>query len=550
MGFISDQVRKFLGIDEEIKKQVRTNMNLAKVELLETYPGQLLDYSQALNYIWFQGLPQTIEEFYKVKQEPGNYTQHYFWKAVNGDIVKLHYPLASSISRAMASVLFGEDISMRVDTGNVKVSEQLNKRLDKILEENNIKELLQRGAILESYSGSIGAKIVVDTEFSEYPILQFYPAEQIELETKYGKIVEIIFKDDYFKDGVKYKLKSKYGKGYIRYELYDKDNRRVSLNTIEMLANLKDIAILDTQGNPIDLILAVFKPNRVVSSNFNQSHFGASDYEGLYPVFNALDELLSVWNDHYRNGRITTFMSEDMLKRNPTTGEVIKPNAFGLNTVVLYDSTASMDKKSDVKRDIPKLDVVPFREGFENYIKVALQRAGLSPITFGFDSVSRLSAAETLQEREKTTLKTRQDKTRLWDEFLTKLVKLIFIFDELSVLTPSDNGTEVVYQLTNDWNYNYLVEWAAYDSPSKEEQLRVMDMALKANLISLEMAYHTLYDDQYTEEEILAMIAEAKVRETNRLPQRGNQPPSQQQVPVENTDTEVVEEDDENAEEI
>jgi len=532
MGFVSEQIKKFLNINEDIKREVRSSMNLAKIELIETYPGALLDYSQALNYVWFQGLPQVIEEFYKTKSEPGNYTQHYFWKDVNGEIVKLHYPLASSISRAMSSILFGEDVHMKVDTGNIRVSETLTNRLEKIMEDNNIKELLQRGAIMESYSGSLGAKIVVDSDFSQYPQIQFYAAEQIELETKYGKIVEIIFKDDYIYNGNKYKLKSKYGKGYIKYGLYDKDNKEVMLSSIPSLATLKNIAILGTDGEPLDIMLAVFKPNRVVSSNFNQSHYGASDYEGLYPVFNALDELLSVWNDHYRNGRITTFMSEDMLKRNPNTGEVVKPNAFGLNTVVLYDSTANMDKKSDVKRDIPKLDVMPFKEGFENYIKVSLQRVGLSPITFGFDSVSRLSSAETLQEREKTTLRTRQDKVKLWDEFLTKLLRLIFIFDELGALTPSESGEEIVYQLTNDWDNTYLVEWAQYDSPSKEEQVRVLGEALKSNLITIEKAYHILYDEEYPEEEVLAMIAEAKSEQTNRRPGQRQQLPNVANSPV------------------
>jgi len=530
MGFIKDSLRKYLNIDTDIKREVRQQMGLAEIERIQLQPEKQMDYFQQLNYVWFNGDTSLLEKFHKQVNQPDSVSLYNFWRSVEGDVVRIHYPLASSISKAMASVLFGEKVHMKVNTGNIKVSDDLNKRLEVILADNNIKELFQKGAQLESYSGGLGAKIVIDTEFSDKPILQFYPQEQIKLHTKYDKIYEIEFRDQHEYMGKTCVLKSYYGKGYIRYELVNSKGELVPMDTIPSLASLKNIVIQGPDGNPIDIMLAVYKPNRPVSAQFAGTVYGSSDYEGLYPIFNALDELLSVWNDHYRNGRITTFLSEDQLKRNPSTGEVIKPTTFGLNTVILYDGTVSTDKRSEVKRDIPKLDVVPFNQGFENYIKIALQRVGLSPITFGFDSVSRLSAAETLQEREKTTLKTRQDKAALWDEFLTKLIRLIFIFDELSLLTPASTEGELTYTLVRDWDYEYLVEWAQYDSPSKEEQLRTLDMALKANLITLEKAYHILYDEEYGEEEVLLMITEAKARDSKKSMPRGNQLPMAQET--------------------
>jgi hypothetical protein len=536
VGFIQDALKKYLGINklqDDIRKEVRMQTGLAEVERMQVQWDELKKYYEQLNYVWYNSNTSLLERFHKEVVEPNSIYLHNFWKEVKGDMVRVHYPLASSISKAMSSILFSEDLALKVDTGNKKTSEDLTKRIHNILKDNNINELLQRGAQIESYSGSLGAKIVIDTEFSEYPQIQFYPAEQIDLELKYGKIVEIIFKDEHVYDGKKYTLKSKYGKGYIRYELYNHKNERVEVKAIPELEELRDTVILGPDGEPLKIIMAAFKPNKAVSSQFMNSQFGASDYEGLYSIFNALDELLSVWNDHYRNGRITTFISEDQMKRNPATNELVKPDVYGLNTVVLYDSATSTDKKQDVKRDIPQLSVTPFREGFENYIQIALQRAGLSRVTFGFDSVSRLSSAETLQEREKTTLKTRQDKVRLWDEFFTKLLRLLLIYDEMSIISASENELEQVYQLSSAWDYSYLVEWPQYSSPSKEEQVRNISEALKANLISLDKAYHILYDGEYTEEDIQEMIAQAKLKELSMKSPQVQSPSSEQKDKIE-----------------
>jgi hypothetical protein len=512
MAWLQKQLQKYLGIDKmdtNIRREVRMQMSLAEIEKLVTSEDELKHYYEQLNQVFYRGNPTLLEKFYKTILEPYDNYSRPFWKQVSGDMIRMHYPLAGAISRAMSSMLFSEEVVMKVDTGNKKTSEDLTKRLWKILEDNNFMELFQRGAQLESYSGSLAAKIVVDSEFSEYPQVQFYPQEQIELETKYGKITEIIFKDEHVYDGKKYMLKSRYGKGYIRYQLYN-DKRLVPVSSIPELADLKDMVILGPDGEPVKFLLAAFKPNRVVSSTLMNSNYGASDYEGLYSLFNALDELLSVWNDHYRNGRITTFLTEDQLQKDPMTGNVIKPSIYGLNTVILYDADTKMDNKTEVKRDIPTLSVQAFKDGFDNYIKVALQKAGLSQITFGFDSVARLAAAESLQEREKTTLKTRQDKIKLWTEFLTRLAKLLFVFDEITVMTPAQGDGEIVYQLASEWNFNYLVEWAQYDSPSKEEQVRNIAFALKSNLIDIDTAYHILYDDEYSEENIVLMIQRAK----------------------------------------
>jgi hypothetical protein len=507
-----DSVRKFLGIDKQIQREVNKQMTstLEEFKLVEIQQDRQFRFRQVENQIWFRGNPSDLEKFYKQKRYPNEQYNTYFWREVTGKLVKIHYPLPSAISRHMSAILFGEDINLKVDAGSESLSKQLQERLDLILAENNIKELLERGAQIESYSGSLGAKIVIDPEFSDVPQIQFYPAEQIDLSSKYGKVYEICFNDDYVYDNNKYKLKSIYGKGYIHYELYDKDGRMVKLQSVPELASLKDVVFLGPDGKPIKLLMAAFKPNRAVSTEFVETNYGASDYEGLYGIFQALDELISAWNDYYRNGRIITFISEDNLMRDPTTGNAIPINKFGINDVILYDATTNNTKSQEVKRDIPELDVKPFRDGFKNLIEVALQRAGLSPISFGMDSVSVISSGETLNVREKITLKTRQDKIKLWKEFLSKLLKLAMIFDSLQSASPSVSSENITYRLSELMDHKFMAEFPQYSSPSREEQIRILAQALEGKLIDIDTAVRELYKDEYTDEQLKTIVENIK----------------------------------------
>lgn len=506
MGWIRNLILKYLKIEDTIKMNVRKEIRGEKMSLGINGTDMEQKYFQMLNYALFTADPAKIEEFYKERVRPGMmYEQQSFWSKVTNDVVKIHYPLPAAISRSMAHILFGEPIKFRVDTGNKEKNKKLNDRLESIYKENNLNELLQKGAMMESYSGSLGAPIVIDSDFTDHPIIQWYPAEQIDLNTKYGRIYEVIFNDEKEYDNRRYTFRTICGFGYITYELLDEKGNQVPLATIPDLADIKDVAILGPDKKPLKILLGVFKPNKTGSTQSIDSLYGASDYEGIYGISDALDEIISAWSDTYRNSRIITFMSEDAMARDPKTGVLKIPNKFGINTLTLYDGDAT-NTEVKVIRDIPAVTVQHFKEGFEQYIKAALQKVELSPITMGIlDSISRLSSSESLAEREKVTLKTRQVKIKLWQEYLAKLSRLLLIFDDIKDMSPIEKDGVLVYEIDETYDYDYLIEFPQYVFPSKQEQLRNAAFALNNRLVDHETILRSLYEDEYDEEYILAM---------------------------------------------
>ena len=169
------------------------------------------------------------------------------------------------------------------------------------------------------------------------PIIEFLEADRSKGKGQRGRITEIIFKTAYSKDTSTYILYEHYGKGYIRYELknaYDKD---VELDTLEKTAGLKDVT---WDG---DFMLAEYV------SFYSSDKFegrGQSIFDAKRDNFDALDEAWSQWVDALRAGRTKTYIPENLIPRNPKTGELLKPNTFDNRFIKL---APSMSENNDGK---------------------------------------------------------------------------------------------------------------------------------------------------------------------------------------------------------
>ena len=128
-----------------------------------------------------------------------------------------------------------------------------------------------------------------------------------------------------------------YGKGYIRYELKNSFDKDVELDTLEKTAGLTDIT---WDG---DFMLAEYV------SFYSSDKFegrGQSIYDSKRDNFDALDEAWSQWVDALRAGRTKTYIPENLIPRNPNTGELLKPNAFDNRFIKL---APSMSENNDGK---------------------------------------------------------------------------------------------------------------------------------------------------------------------------------------------------------
>lgn len=442
-------------------------------------------YYEQLYKVFYEGDAQNIYRFFKYRHPRFNdiAEMNNFYRVVSGNIPRLHYPLANIITKTMVNLIFNKPPTITV---NNEIDEELNK----CLEENDIKNLLQTAAEYESYSGAVGFKFVIDGEFSKYPIIVPYPKEQIDVVEKYGRIVEVIFKDVYFKDNKQYVLNTVCGYGYIKYKLMTAGEKpkEVSLSTLMATQDLHDI-YFTANGKQLHQLMAVYKENKVN---------GQSDYYNLLDDFAALDEVYSNMIDYIRKTKVKVYMPESLMAQDVNTGEKYVKNEYDTAYVTLYDSNPA-GTNIDAKRDIVDVQnsLNGYQNAFNNILYNALATAGLSPASIGLDSAGANSSAEALNIRERVSLRTRAEKC---DKWVTALKNIVEILIELSTVNLTGDNASI-----KEFNGDINVEFSDYATPSFGEQVQDFNAAIDAGLITREMALRQLYPNK-TQDEIELML--------------------------------------------
>lgn len=225
---------------------------------------------------------------------------------------KVHTGLPQLIVKVLTAIVLSDMNDFDFDSGKV---ENIWKDIE---EENGFRKKMERALKEILYIGDGAFKVSIDTSVSEYPILEWYPGDRIEIIYQRDRLREVIFKTPYDSRGQHYVLNERYGYGYIINELY-LDDKLVNIKVLEQTKNLQDFKFDD------ETILAV--PIRVYESTKYEGR-GGSIYDGKLDSFDAFDEVWSQWMDSLRAGRAKIYVPESYVPRDPTTGKLIKPNPF------------------------------------------------------------------------------------------------------------------------------------------------------------------------------------------------------------------------------
>ena len=123
-----------------------------------------------------------------------------FWGATSTrglEIRKIHTGLPKIIVNTLVNVCVD-------DMQDIKISQNIGKEnaWTEIERENDWKNLVKKAVRKALVTGDGAFKISVDTDVSQYPILEFYEADLIEVKRERGRIKEIRFKKFYDKAGI------------------------------------------------------------------------------------------------------------------------------------------------------------------------------------------------------------------------------------------------------------------------------------------------------------------------------------------------------------
>ena len=439
------------------------------------------------NKLWYRGEAYELEQFFKnISSDPVNKAR--FWSAVPSQdlsIRKIHSGLPAMIVDRFSDIIVADIDSIELE------KEEDNRTWEEIRKDNKFDEMIGDVISKVLVSGDGAFKISIDKEISQYPILEFFDGSMVEYETNRGRLKEIKFITYYNKSNYKkYKLVEIYGKGYVKYKLYDEKDNEVALSAIEETSNLVDVTF--NSNFIMALPLMFFK-----SVKFEGR--GKSLLDNKSDSFDALDEVVSQWIDAIRDGRVQKYIPEDLIPRNPNTGELLKPNSFDNKFIAVGTSLAeNANNQIDMKQ--ADINYLAYVESYANAVDMCLQGI-ISPSTLGID-LKKTDNAEAQREKEKTTLYTRNKIVDTLTEVIPNLVEIMLkTNDVLNKKTPGE--------------YEATIIFGEYASPSFDTVVEIVGKAKSYGVMSIEKAIDELYGDTMTDEEKAIEIQ--RIKEQNGM---------------------------------
>jgi hypothetical protein len=474
-------------LSENIKHGIRSWLNVVPASPYAIQINETMDFelNAIRNRIWYSADGNKIEQMY---QQIGEYAdKQKFWasRCSQGmEMRKIHTGLPALIVRVLNSIIVsGMD---KFEFGDRR-QEELWKEIEK---DNKFRKKFEKSLKETLFIGDGAYKISIDTDVSQYPILEWYPGDRIEIIRNRDRLKEVVFKKEYSQGRQKYLLEEHYGYGYIYSKLY-KGETEVPLEVLEDTAGLKPVTFDKT------VILAV--PLQIYESTQYEGR-GGSIYDGKLDAFDAFDEAWSQWMDALRAGRAKTYIPDCLVPHDPATGRIIKPNPFD-NRYFAADGDMREGQKNVVVTDQPSIPHDSYLASYCTALDLCLQGI-ISPSTLGID-VKKLDNAEAQREKEKTTLYTRNAIIEALQETLPDLI------------SAAVNAYHILHNETVE-TVEVNIKFKEYANPSFESQVETVGKARTQGIMSIERSVEELYGDSMDQhckdEEVARLKAEQGIQ--------------------------------------
>lgn len=356
-----------------------------------------------------------------------------FWKR-NGKC-RVHVPIAADIAATSSDMLFSEEIRFTCFNEETESGDSPDqKRLDELLEKNNIHGLLNEAGESCSILGDVYLKLNWRKDELDTPIITVVQGDSAWPEYVLGVLKCIHFFTVYKVD----KQNSFIYRMYERYEP-NKITMHMYRGTDDDLGTLINDEVLRQLGYDTEIIppilemLAVHVPNIKPNRHDRSSNHGRSDCDGLRGLMDSLDETYSSWMRDVRLAKARLIVPAEYLRRRNKDlfddGSYTYEFDEDVETLVALDIDSEKVKGDPITSVQFEIRSEQHRMTCENLIREIVTNAGFSPQTFGLDIQGNAQSGTALNIREKKSLKTLGKKQTYWQSPLEKIMSALIHLD-------------------------------------------------------------------------------------------------------------------------
>lgn len=323
----------------------------------------------------------------------------------------LHVPLAGDIARTSSELLFSEPPQLIAAEGQQATQDAL----DDLVYGGLHAKLLEAGETCAALGGAY-LRVVWDTAIADRPWIDSVAADCAVPEFRYARLRAVTFWTVVARDGhTVYRHLERHEPGVILHGLYEGTPGQLG-KALPLTANTATADLLPEQPTGTDLLTAAYVPNMRPARAWRHvpdaAGWGQSDFAGIEPIFDALDETYSSWMRDIRNGKGRIVVPNSMLESNgPGQGASFdsERNVFtGLNMLQRAGDTNALDVIQFAIR------VAEHRDTAHELMEIAVRQAGYAGATFGLDGDGSAVTATEVKARQTRSLTTRARKALYW----------------------------------------------------------------------------------------------------------------------------------------
>lgn len=444
------------------------NANPSTIRVLETMDHETNCFK---NSIWYRGEASELHQFYTQYDDMmGNVR---FWQSESSNMVdfrKIHSGLPGLIIDTLADITFSDVGEFEFNNDEAK---EIWEEIEKELPKNFFKNAFKKAMVL----GDGAIRFVYHPNESKYPIAEFYPANRVDFVYRHGKINKIIFKIPYLIDDSEFTLHEIHTEYGYSYMLTNDVGKRVSVMDYPEFRGLKSFKKSEKGFMCVPVILGE-------SSKYEGR--GKSLFDGKDDSFDAFDEAYSQIIEASRDNRTKQYIPEQMIPKNPETGETLKSNPFDGRFIKVKGVTGTEGASPTIDVENPEMDYEGLMMAYTTTLDVCLQGL-ISPSTLGID-VKKLDNAEAQREKEKATLYTRSRIIEVAEKVIPQVVAVALELYDLASERPKQE-------------YEVNVQFGEYANPSFEATVETIGKAKSYKIMSNERVVDELYGDTMDEDE-------------------------------------------------
>lgn len=418
---------------------------------------------------------------------------------------KLHIPLAGDMSELSANLLFADIPSV---TASIEGEDEAGAatattdRLRQYLDDAG-HAALREAAELGSALGGVYLRVVWDREMGDRPWLDVVYPDAAVPEWRWNRLWAVTFwreLDPLADEGERWRLLERHEKGIIQYALYKGKGDEIGMMMpltdhpdAEDLAGRITEADGVTQKLKVDRMLAVhvpnIKPNRLWRGIPGAASLGRSDYAGVEPVMDALDEAWTSWMRDLRLAKARIMLPQSMLETDgPGQGGLVDLDREVFVELTMLDGSGG----SGITMNQFAIRVDEHERTTNRLTEQVLRSAGYSSQSYGMDGQVAVTATE-VAARKELSLTTRGQKILYWRPALRGILAAWLDLDRAEFGAQVDPDAELT------------VSWPQAVKPDMEATARTLTLLDSAGAISLYMKVkmrHPEWDEAQVQEEM------------------------------------------------